>query len=143
LAFLLPACQAAIPSPTLAPDLSTPSPVPSLLSTSAPTLVGAQALVQVDPECSLQTLQTVRGGNFIHYFAQTGTPLDPVSTYNLDHLPMKQTRIRMSLESWEPQNDDSDPKHFEWQAFQDTEYNRNTFLFMQELQKRGIEIIAA
>jgi O-glycosyl hydrolase len=142
LVLLISACQSASLTPTAVLALPTSTLVSTIIPTSVPTLVGAQVVVQVDVGRQLQSLQTVSGGNFIHHFAQTGAPLEPVSSYNLDHLSMKHARVRICLEEWELQNDDDDSTHFDWHTFEDTGDNHNTFLFMQELQKRSIAIIA-
>lgn len=95
----------------------------------------------VEPNITHQTIKDVTGGNFINVFSGTTEPLEPVSLYNLENLDVAVARVRMTLEEWEPVNDDGDPEHFNWEAFQDTKFNRATFLLMQVLQARGTEII--
>lgn len=96
----------------------------------------------VEPGITHQTIKDVTGGNFINVFSGTTDPLEPVSSFNLEHLDVKIARVRMTLETWEPVNDDGDPHNFNWEAFQDTEFNHATFQLMQKLQNRGTEIIA-
>lgn len=47
----------------------------------------------------------------------------------------------MTLEDREPINDDDDPLHFNWDAYEDSGYNHATFQLLDELQARGTEII--
>ena len=142
LSLLLGACRPALPTPSQAPPSPTPAPSAAPSPTVLPTIHGAQIIVQVDPSLLLQVLHTVSGGNFIHNYSQMKAPLDPVSSYNLDHLPMQQARVRISLEEWEPENDNVEPQNINWPAFKDEGNNHLAFLLMQELQKRGIQIVA-
>lgn len=99
--------------------------------------------LQVDPKQPLQTVQTVSGGNFIHNTGLVNEPMDEIGFYNLDNLAMHHARVRITLEEWEPANDDADPLITNLDGFLDEGYNHNTFIFMQELQKRDITIIAS
>jgi hypothetical protein len=95
----------------------------------------------IEPQITHQTIKDVTGGNFINVFSGTTNATEPVSEYNLAHLGVHVARVRMTLEEWEPVNDDGDPNHVNWESFQDTKFNHATFLLMQELQARGAEII--
>jgi hypothetical protein len=95
----------------------------------------------IEPRITHQTIKDVTGGNFINVFSGTTDPTEPVSRYNLTHLGVHVARVRMTLEEWEPVNDNSDPAEFAWESFQDTNFNHATFLLMQELQARGTEIV--
>jgi len=97
----------------------------------------------VEPAIRHQTIKDVTGGNFINVFTGNTDALEPVSIYNLEHLDVRVARVRMTLEEWEPVNDDDDPTTFNWEAFQDTKYNHATFQLMQELQARDTEIIVS
>ena len=97
----------------------------------------------MEPSITHQTIKDVTGGNFINVFSGTKEPLEPVSIFNLENLDVRIARVRMTLEEWESVNDDDDPNHFNWDAFQDTDYNHASFQLMQELQARGTEIIVS
>jgi O-glycosyl hydrolase len=99
--------------------------------------------VTVDPTALGQTLREVGGGNFIHRFGGVRQALDPVGKLNLETLQMDVARVRMDLDLWEPAPDDDDPLTFRWDAFQDSSYNHATFLLMQELDARGVTLIAS
>jgi hypothetical protein len=131
LTLLFTACQSATPTP-LPP---TPSAIPDTI------VEGAELTIFVEPAIRHQTIKDVTGGNFINVFTGNTDPLEPVSIYNLEHLDVRVARVRMTLEEWEPVNDDADPGNFNWDAFQDTDFNHATFQLMQELQARGTEII--
>lgn len=143
---LIAGCSTATPQP--APEItSTPQAVaatliPEPLSIPATMIDGSHLTLFVEPRITHQTIKDVTGGNFINVFSGTTDPTEPVSRYNLEHLPVRVARVRMTLEDWEPVNDDSDPENFAWESFQDNDYNHATFLLMQELQARGTEIIA-
>jgi len=145
LAFLFFGCTANTPSPK-----SEPAPTPQVFPTPQPMLSpeipatvidGRNLSMYVEPRLTHQTIKDVTGGNFINVFSGTTDPTEPVSRYSLTHLPVRVARVRMTLEQWEPVNDNGDPAQFAWDAFQDTEYNHATFILMQELQKRGTEIV--
>jgi ABC-type Fe3+-hydroxamate transport system substrate-binding protein len=147
--ILLSACHPQAPQP-----ISTPSPLPlneteQITDDRGETLTIPETIINgnnltlfVEPAITHQTITDVTGGNFINVFSGTTDPLEPVSIYNLEHLDVRVARVRMTLEEWEPINDDDDPKHINWEAFQDTEFNHATFQLMGELQERGTEIIA-
>lgn len=124
------------PTPT-APE-PTPIEPPSIPDT---VVVGNQVTLFVEPRIAHQTIKDVTGGNFINVFSGTTNPTEPVSDYNLAHLAVRVARVRMTLEEWEPVNDDADANNINWESFQDTKYNHASFLLMQELQKRGTEIV--
>ncbi len=134
------------PAPVNTPtsgSVTTPEPVPVEPVVIPATIVnGSELTLFVEPGITHQTIQDVTGGNFINVFSGTTDPTEPVSRYNLEHLPVRVARVRMTLEAWEPVNDDEDPGQFTWEGFQDTEYNHATFQLMQELQARGTQIIA-
>lgn len=96
----------------------------------------------VNPEYTLQTIRTTAGGNFINKFSGTYDPIDPVSLYNLNNLDVQVARVRMTLEEFEVANDNDTPRKIEWSAFKNDGYNQATFILMQELQARDIEIVA-
>lgn len=133
LAFLFSGCAAAEPSPM--PQPAEPPSIPDTV------IEGDHLTLFVEPRITRQTIKDVTGGNFINVFSGTTDPTEPVSRYNLENLPVRAARVRMTLEAWEPVNDDADPGHFAWEAFQDTEFNHAAFLLLQELQSRGTEII--
>ena len=62
----------------------------------------------IEPRITHQTIKDVTGGNFINIFSGTTDPTEPVSRYNLEHLPVRVARVRMTLEAWEPVNDDDE-----------------------------------
>lgn len=148
LPVLLSGCNADV-SPATAPTIQTnpPAAVSASQSTVEPPPIpdtvidGDHLTLFVEPRITHQTIKDVTGGNFINVFSGTTDPAEPVSRYNLDHLPVRVARVRMTLEEWEPVNDDADPSHINWDSFQDTKYNHATFLLMQGLQARGTEIV--
>jgi hypothetical protein len=150
--FLLAGCQSVSPQPTFEvsptlPSTTTPAPRPSdtpptqSLSVPATIVDGNQITLFIEPGITYQTIKDVTGGNFINVFSGTNNPTEPVSRYNLANLGVRVARVRMTLEDWEPVNDDSDPNHFNWESYQDTKFNHATFLLMQELQGRGTEVV--
>ena len=147
LSIVLSGCQTDIipPMATTAPtDILTvglpPTDQPAIPAT---TVNGNELTLFIEPGITHQTVKDVTGGNFINVFSGTTDPTEPVSRYNLGHLPVRVARVRMTLEEWEPVNDDDDPGQFNWESFQDTDYNHATFQLMQELQARGTQIIVA
>jgi len=115
-----------------------------LLSSCKQTILPEGSIkLQIDPKQSLQTIQTVSGGNFIHNTGLVYEPMDDIGRFNLDNLAMKHARIRITLEEWEPVNDNGDPNLTNLDGFVDEGFNHNTFLFMQELQEKKITIIAS
>lgn len=135
--IIVSACQTA--TPTVPPSTLTPE---APLTIPDTVVNGTEFTIFVEPGITHQTIKDVTGGNFINVFSGTTDPLEPVSRYNLEHLDVRVARVRMTLEDWEPVNDDEDPNHINWEAFHDTEFNHATFQLMQELQSRGTEIIA-
>jgi len=146
LSILLAGCKPASPTtpepaPTQ-PATSTPEPTPTAPPAIPDTIVdGDHLTLFIEPRITHQTIKDVTGGNFINVFSGTTDPTEPVSRYNLTHLGVHVARVRMTLEEWEPVNDDADPNHINWESFQDTKFNNATFLLMQELQARGTEIV--
>lgn len=133
--LLFSACQAEEPSVTSIPLTPTPLVFPETI------IDGNDLTIFVEPSITHQTIKDVTGGNFINVFSGNTDPLEPVSRYNLEYLDVRVARVRMTLEEWEPVNDDKDPNNINWEAYQDTEFNHAAFQLMQELQARGTEII--
>lgn len=141
LTIFLSACQS--PAESLPSDTATPLPPSPTPGAPETILDGNNITIFVEPSITHQTIKDVTGGNFINVFSGTKEPLEPVSTFNLENLDVGVARVRMTLEEWEPVNDDDDPDHFNWEAFQDTDFNHASFQLMQELQARGTEIIVS
>ena len=140
LMILLSACQTEAPISADTPTPPSPGPTPGV----AETIVDGDTItIFVEPSITHQTIKDVTGGNFINVFSGTKEPLEPVSIFNLENLDVRVARVRMTLEAWEPANDDDDPNHFNWDAFQDTDFNHASFQLMQELQGRSTEIIVS
>lgn len=149
--ILLTGCRAeslppsATPVPILTPtttDTATTTPLPTESPMIPVTVIdGDELILFVEPRITHQTIKDVTGGNFIHVFGGTTEPTEVVSRFNLEHLDVRVARVRMTLEAWEPVNDDDDPNQTTWESFQDSEYNHATFLLMQELQARGTQIV--
>lgn len=124
------------------PATATSTPFPAETVSIPDTVMDCNHLTLfVEPRITHQTIKDVTGGNFINVFSGTTDPTEAVSQYNLAHLPVRVARVRMTLEDWEPVNDDEDSNHIAWDSFQDTQFNHATFLLMQELQARGTEIV--
>jgi hypothetical protein len=146
LSILLSGCNPAspstpVPAPTQ-PATFTPEPTPTALPSIPDTVVdGDHLTLFIEPRITHQTIKDVTGGNFINVFSGTTNATEPMSAYNLAHLAVRVARVRMTLEEWEPVNDDADPNHINWDSFQDTKFNHASFLLMQELQARGTEIV--
>lgn len=121
-ALVLIACTPSSPTPT-------PSPTPS------PTRAFTRE-VAVYPDEVHQTLKDVAGGNFIHRFGGVREALDPVSTYTLEHLGPRYVRVGMTLEDWEPVNDDGDPTTFAWDGFEARNFIPATMGFLQVMRDR-------
>jgi hypothetical protein len=121
------------PSETLTPVQ--PSPTPGVPVTI---IDGGIITIFVDSSITHQIVKDVTGGNFINVFSSTKDPLEPVSIYNLQNLDVRVARIRMTLEEWEPANDDDDPHHFNWDAFQYTDFNHASFQLMWVLMSASL-----
>jgi O-glycosyl hydrolase len=92
---------------------------------------------------SNQVYQTIGGlgGNYTNgRFKGQPEISDSVGRFNLDNLKPAKARVGLPLQAYEPQNDDNDPNHFNWDKFQDNVETHNIFLLLKELQNRGIEI---
>jgi len=107
------------------------------------TVSGNQVTFTIEPQYTLQTIRTTAGGNFINIYTHSYDPVEPVSLYNLNHLDVNVARIRMTLEEFEIKNDNDDPEEMDFAGFKNDGYNEATFKLMQELQSRGIEIVAS
>jgi O-glycosyl hydrolase len=124
--------------PTSSPtSVATPSPSPTAkpLPTATLTLL-PDGVIAVYPQHERQTIREVGGGNFIHWPHNTAA-FEPVSEMNLSSLSPIVVRARMSLDLWEPINDDSDPQHVKDDRFIDEGPNRYTFEMLQRFQKEG------
>jgi O-glycosyl hydrolase len=69
----------------------------------------------------------------------------PVSRYTLDNLRVAWARTEMKLHHWEPTNDNGSPDQTDWEVLKgrdkpDSRLHRD-FLWMQELQRRGIPYV--
>jgi hypothetical protein len=104
---------------------------------------GVEAAITVEVTRTRQTMEDVGGGNFIHTFAQVTAGLDPIGRFNLEGLRPRHLRLRMALESWEPENDDDNPNRATTGAFHDDGFNHGAFLLAEEAAGRGIELTAS
>jgi hypothetical protein len=128
-ALALPACGGESGSPS---GPSTP-----------PGTAAAEIALSVDPSRTRQTIEDVGGGNFIHTFAQVTSGLEATGRLNLEGIRPRHIRLRMALETWEPENDDGDPGHAAAGGFRDDGFNHGAFLLAQEAAARGIELTAS
>jgi hypothetical protein len=133
------------PSETPFPPTSTPPPAPT--ATSAPTAMLTatplpDGMIAVYLEQERQTIREVGGGNFVHWPHSTSA-FEPVSEFNLQALNPAVVRARMSLDSWEPKNDDADPNHISEDGFIDEGPNRYTFEMLQRFQNEGKLIVVS
>ncbi len=99
------------------------------------------ARLQVFPDEPLQTLKDVGGGNFIHRYGGTNSPLDPVSQLNIDTLSPSMARVSIDLDIWEPENDNASAVELNPAGFKDEPGTivRDTFEFLQAFEKMGDE----
>lgn len=141
LAFLcLAACQAAA-APTETVTITVfPTAIPEPTMTSTPPF---DLDIHIDLDQPRQTIRDLGAGNFIHYFSGMDDRIDPVGSYNLEHLPLRHARVGIELQLWEPENDNADPLTIAAAGFRDEGVTHNTFLFMQDLQAKGVEITAS
>lgn len=121
--------------PSFTSSNKTPKILPTTSLTIPDTIVeGSEIALFVEPGITHQTIKDVTGGNSINVFSSTTDPLEPISNYNLENLDVRVARVRMTLEEWEPVNDDDDLDHFNWEAFQDTNFNHAT-IQLRDLQQ--------
>jgi O-glycosyl hydrolase len=100
--------------------------------------------VEIYPDETHQTI-TGWGGAFVHDSSkslQEGYQ-DAVSQYNLDHFQVTHFRVRMTLDAWEPTNDDDDPYHFNNDGFVADNRSTRVFQFMQNVTQTDDQIIAS
>ncbi len=136
LALSLPACQPAATLPTATPAPSyTPTPSPRPSPTPIP--------VSIKLNDIRQTIRHVGSGNFIHRYSQLETATEPVSKLNLEVLQPRFARVDISLDRWEPTNDNPDPMRMDAGAFIDDGDIRGTFELMKLLKERGVELTAS
>jgi O-glycosyl hydrolase len=129
LAILLAGCEAPSIEPTTKPTEA------DLPVTPTPYI----ARLEVFPGEPLQTIRDVGGGNFIHRYGGTNSPLDPVSRLNIKTLSPTMARVSIDLDLWEPENDNVSSDELNWDGFKDEPGTivRDTFEFMQTFQKIG------
>jgi len=84
----------------------------------------------------------VGAGNFIHQFAGTTDPVDPIGALNVATLDPRYVRVNMGLQFWEPVNDNSDPTRINWSAFRDTGYVSATFALLKERAQHNATFVA-
>jgi hypothetical protein len=88
-----------------------------------------------------QQILGLSGINFEGYHINGGSEImAPKFESMLATLPTGIARLGLPLKVWEPENDNADPGSFQIENFKDEQGVHNTFLRMQELQKRGIKI---
>ena len=127
----------------------TPSPVrtltPEPTATPQATVTPPSFIIDlnVSPDERYQTVKDVVGGNFVHRFGGVREPLDPVSTFTMETLGPRYARVSMTLEDWEPINDDGDPLTFNWDGFQEANFIPATMGFLRIMQERGGAIVAS
>ena len=129
------------PSETPFPPSTSPPLPPTATSVPIATpLPDGMVAVYLDRE--RQTIREVGGGNFVHWPHNTSA-FEPVSEYNLQTLNPAVARVRMSLDLWEPENDDADPNHISEYGFIDAGPNHYTFEMLQRFQQEGMLIAAS
>ena len=112
-------------------------PVPTATPPPAPTSSLPVHEIEVNPERTMQTIEDVAGGNFVHRFGGVREALDPVSRFTLENLSPRYVRVNMTLEDWEPVNDDPDPNAFNWDAFHEANFIPGTISFLKTMQERA------
>jgi hypothetical protein len=145
--MFLTACQSN-PSPVAISPQSTVGGTSSPISTdlSKPTqspLPETDLQISVNLSDPRQTILDAGAGDFIHRFSGSDAKVEAVGSYNLANIPMRHARVSIDLDTWEPENDNNDPRSTDMAKFQDSGNNHNVFLFMQDLQAQGFEITAS
>jgi hypothetical protein len=120
--------------------------LPVMTSTPAPTTLPPTKTpyilrMSVFPDESLQTIQDVGGGNFVHRYSGTNTALDPVSNLNIEMLSPSIARVSIDLDAWEPINDNLDASSMDQDKFLDAPDStvHQTFEFIQAFKEMGDE----
>ncbi len=95
--------------------------------------------MEILPVETLQTIQDVGGGNFIHRYGGTNSALDPVSQLNIETLSPNLARVSIDLDIWEPENDNASAGEFNLDGYKDEAGTivRDTFEFMKAFQQMG------
>jgi hypothetical protein len=124
------------PTPTTLPPTAIP-PTPTVTPTALPS-----GVIAVYPDRELQTIREVGGGNFVHWPHNTAA-FEPISEKNLEVLSPTIVRARMSLDLWEPVNDNSDPLLIEQTGFLDEGPNRYTFEMLKKFEEENKLIIVS
>ncbi len=121
-----------------------------ILAVGAPPALAAEttAAVTIDTTRVAQTMQGT-GGDYTNggYSQNDGFTMtaaqDDVGRYTLTHLHPDFARVNINLSWWEPNNDNDDPGVIDWTQFQDTGRIHDQFLFLQDLQRRGVHILGS
>ena len=95
------------------------------------------------PDERYQTVKDVVGGNFVHLFGGIRDPLDPISSFTMDTLKPRYARVNMTLEDWEPANDNTDPASINWDGFKEVGFIPATMGFLRIAQERGGALTAS
>jgi len=129
IALNLTGCIPATQAPTAEPS---PTAIPA-----SPTAYIAR--LEIFPDQPLQTIKDVGGGNFIHRYGGTNSPLDPVSRLNIETLAPSLARVSIDLDIWEPENDNASAEELNPAGFKDEAGTivRDTFEFMQAFNQMG------
>jgi hypothetical protein len=131
------------PSIPPTPLASTTAPVASATPTvTIPSTPLPKGMIALYPEREKQTIREVGGGNFVHWPYNTA-PFETVSEFNLQTLTPAIVRARMSLDLWEPQNDNLDPNSMDESKFRDEGPNRYTFEMLKRFQQEGKMILVS
>lgn len=118
-------------------------PQPTQTETAVPTPTALPpGVIAINPQMERQTIREVGGGNFVHWPHLTSA-FEPVSEMNLKMFAPRVVRARMSLDLWEPVNDDSDAMHIDRAGFIDEGPNHYTFQMLQRFEKEGKVIVVS
>ncbi len=123
---------------------ATPLSAPTV--TPEPTATPASSFIidlSVSPDERFQTVKDVVGGDFVHRFGGVHEPLDPISAFTMETLEPRYARVSMTLEDWEPINDDGDPLTFNWEGFHEANFIPATLGFLRIMQARGGALVAS
>ncbi len=96
--------------------------------------------IKIDLDVEYQTIES--NGINLEGFHRRGGDNVLLSKFEvmLDDLADDLVRIGMPLSEWEPENDDEQANHFEWNGFCDAGAVTNSFLRLQTLQERGSQL---
>ena len=100
----------------------------------------SEQTITIDLDNERQSIQA-NGINFEGYHRVGGNEVLKSSLREmLQKLNTQMVRFGMPLQEFEPENDDNDPKHFNWNNFNDNGGAHNAFLRLQDMEDRNLDV---